>query len=133
MKQLAFLVAAGIGIAACASANPAQPFESKEASFAKATPAYTCASADAVLGTLTTYVRHTTHVQAPATEAALLPPLKKAHEALVATPCDKQGALAAMAEFDAAVDANASSVSAATRAMFRSLSKRIVGMINQVP
>jgi hypothetical protein len=133
MNRLRFLIAAGLGLAACGGSSPGQPFESNEASFAKNAPVYTCASADAVLGTLITYVQHATHVQAPATEAALLPPLRKAHVALVATPCDKQGALSALAEFNAAVDANAGSVSKATATMLRSLSNRIVAMIRLVP
>jgi hypothetical protein len=138
MKRLSLYFLSCVAVAACSGNNPTQPTMGASAveapAFTKSTqPAYTCASADVTLGSLVTYVRNSTHVQAPATETALLAPLSTAHQALVATPCDKQGALAAMAAFDAAVDANARSVSATQAFMFHVLSSRVINTIKLVP
>jgi hypothetical protein len=139
MKPISLLLLSCVAIASCGGNDPVQPSIGapavESAAFAKAPapqPVYTCASADIVLGSLITFVRNATHVQAPATEAVLLPPLRAAHVALVTTPCDKQGALAAMAEFNATVDATASTVSAAQVTMFHAIANRIVSTINLV-
>jgi hypothetical protein len=137
MKRLSLYFLSCVTVAACSGNNPTQPTMGASAvqapAFAKSSqPTYTCASADLTLGSLVTYVRNSTHVQAPATETALLAPLSTAHTALVATPCNKQGALEAMAAFDAAVTANASSVSATQAFMFRVLSARVVSTIKLV-
>jgi hypothetical protein len=138
MKRLSLLFVSCVTVISCGGSNVVQP--AIEASsidtpaFAKASqPVYTCANADAVLGTLITFVRNATHVQAPATEAVLLPPLQAAHAALVIKPCDKQGALTAMAAFNTAVDANAASVTAAQVTMFHALANRVITSINLVP
>jgi hypothetical protein len=138
MKRISLYFLSCVTVAACSGNNPTQPTMGASAveapAFAKSSqPTYTCASADLTLGSLITYVRNSTHVQAPATELALLAPLSTAHLALVATPCDKQGALAAMAAFDAAVNANAGSVSATQAYMFHILSARIISTIKLVP
>jgi hypothetical protein len=129
MKTLSALLSACFALAACGGTTPVQPAIAAP-SLAKATqPADACANADAVLGTLITLVQHATHVQAPATEAQLLPLLRAAHVALVAKPCGKEAAKAAMRAFNVAVDANASSLSAAQVTMFHSLANRVINTI----
>jgi hypothetical protein len=137
MKPLSLLLISSVAVAACGGTNPIQPAIGaavlEAPAFAKAAqPVYTCANADVVLGTLITFVRNATHVQAPATEAVLLPHLRAAHEALVATPCDTKGALDSMAAFTAAVNATAGTVSATQVIMFHSVANRVVASINLV-
>lgn len=132
MRRLSLLFLSCVAFAACGGSNPVEPAVAAPA-FAKASqPAYTCASADAVLGSLVTLVQHATHVQAPATEAVLLPLLRTAHAALVAKPCDKQRALSAMAEFNTAVDAWAGTVTAAQVIVFHSVANRVIETIKLV-
>jgi hypothetical protein len=136
MKRATLLVLASATLAACGANNPSGPVMGaiEAPTFAKtAQPVYTCATADAMLGSLITLVQHATHVQAPATEAALLAPLRDAHTALVAQPCDKQGALAAMQSFNAAVDASAGTITATQVLAFHSLANNIIAAINRVP
>jgi hypothetical protein len=137
MKRLALLIFSSVAFAACGGGSPAQPDVQTSAigapAFAKtAQPATTCASVDVNVSSLITLVRNATHVQAPATEVALLAPLHAAHVALTSNPCNKQGALAAMNAFNAAVDANASTITAAQVTIFHALANRIIGLINQV-
>jgi hypothetical protein len=138
MKRAGFLIVSSAVLAACGANNPSEPVIGASAieapAFAKAKqPVYTCATADAMLGSLITLVQHATHVQAPATEAALLAPLRAAHTALVATPCDKQGALTAMQSFNVAVDASAGTITATQVLVFHSLANNIIAAINLVP
>lgn len=137
MKRLSLLFASLVTVVSCGGSSPVQPAFGTSAveapTFAKVSqPVYTCASADVVLGTLITFVRNATYVQAPATETALLAPLNAAHVALKAAPCDKQGALVAMAEFKATVDATASTVSAAQVIMFHTIANRVISTINLI-
>ena len=137
LKRLTLLFLSYISVTSCGGGNPVQPAIDASAietpAFAKAAqPTYTCANADAVLGSLVTFVRNATHVQAPATEAVLLAPLSTAHAALIAKPCDKQGALTAMAAFNTAVDAKASTVTAAQVTVFHAVANRVISSINQV-
>jgi hypothetical protein len=85
-----------------------------------------------MVGSLITLVQHGTQAQ-PSVGAALLAPLRDAHTALVATPCDKQGALAAMRSFNAAVDASAGSLTATQVLAFHSLANRIIAYISLIP
>jgi hypothetical protein len=137
MTRLGLLILSSVTLAACSGNNPSGPTVGATAlqapAFAKAQPVYTCATVDAMVGSLITLVQHGTHVQAPAAETALLAPLRDAHTALVATPCDKQGALAAMGAFNAAVDASAGSLTATQVLAFHSLANRIIAAINLVP
>jgi hypothetical protein len=138
MKRSAFLIVSSAVLAACGANNPSEPVMGASAveasAFAKAKqPVYTCATADAMVRSLITLVQHATHVQAPATEAALLAPLLDAHTALVATPCDKQGALAAMQAFNVAVDASAGTLTVTQVLAFHSLANRIIAAISLVP
>jgi hypothetical protein len=138
MKRLTLLFLSYISITSCGGASPVAPSvgasDIEAPAFAKAAqPTYTCANADAQLGSLVTLVQHATHVQAPATEAVLLPLLRTAHASLIANPCDKQGALAAMAAFNTAVDAKASTITAAQVTVFHAVANRVISSINQVP
>jgi hypothetical protein len=137
MNRLGLLILSSVSLAACGRGNPVEPPMAAGAiaapAFAKAQPVYTCASADAMVRSLITLVSNATHVRSPATEAALLEPLRAAHAALVATPCDKQGALAAMAAFNVAVDASAGSLTATQVIAFHSLANRIIAAITLVP
>jgi hypothetical protein len=126
------LVVSCFALAACQGDSILRPVRPALATSTTTQPANSCASADAVLGTLITLVRNATHVQAPAAEAELLPPLRTAHLALVAKPCDKQGALTPMRKFNTTVDANAGVLSSAQVVMFHSLANRIIGTINLV-
>lgn len=132
MKSFGLLVSC-FALAACQADSVLRPVRPALATSTTTQPAYTCAGADVVLGTLITLVQNATHVQAPTAEAALLPPLRAAHVALIAKPCDKQGALAAMRNFNTTVDANAGVLSSAQVVMFHSLANRIIGTINLVP
>jgi hypothetical protein len=137
MNRFGLLVLTSVALAACGRGNPAEPAMDAGViaapAFAKASqPVYTCATPDAMVRSLMTLVSNATHVRAPATEALLLEPLRAAHTALVATPCDKDGALAAMASFNAAVDASASSLTATQVIAFHSLANRIIAAIKLV-
>lgn len=133
MTRFALLMALGIGLGACSDTAPAQPFTTPDASLAKAAAATTCADADAVVRSLITLVRNATMARPATVRNALLQPLNDAHAALVGGPCDKAGAIAAMAKFNAAIVANAGSITAAQAIIFRAVSDRIVSMINLVP
>jgi hypothetical protein len=138
MNRLGLLILSSATLAACGGSGPSSPTMEagslRAPAFAKAAqPVYTCASADAMLGSLITLVQHATHVQAPAVEPTLLAPLRDAHTALVAKPCNKQGALASMRSFNAAVDASATALSAAQVVMFHSLANRIISSVSLVP
>jgi hypothetical protein len=138
MKRAVLLVLSSAVLAACGANNPTGPAMVAGAGEAPASarakqPVYTCATADVMIGSLITLVQHATHVQAPATEAALLAPLRDAHTALVATPCNKLGAIAAMQSFNVAVDANASTLTTTQVIAFHSLANRIVIAISLVP
>jgi hypothetical protein len=137
MKRLALLLFSSVAFAACGGGSPAQPDAATAAveapAFAKAAqPATTCASVDANVSSLITLVRNATHVQAPATEIALLGPLQAAHAALIDRPCRKDDALAAMNAFNAAVDAHAGTITASQVIIFHTLANRIIGLIKQV-
>jgi hypothetical protein len=138
MKRAGFLIISSVVLAACGANNPSEPAMAASGidapAFAKSRqPVYTCATADVMLGSLITLVQHATHVQAPATEVLLLAPLRDAHTALVASPCDKQGALTAMQSFNAAVDASAGSLTASQVLAFHALANNIIAAIKLVP
>jgi hypothetical protein len=137
MKRVALLALSSAFLAACGANSPSEPVMAASGveapAFAKARQPATCATADAMVGSLITLVQRATHVQAPATEAALLAPLRDAHTALVSNPCDKEGALAAMQAFHVAVDASASTVTAAQVMVFHSVANSIIAAINLVP
>lgn len=138
MTRLGLIILSSATFAACGGNNPSglatdatavrQPVYSQAAQ-----PVYTCAGADAMVGSLITLVQHATHVQAPTAEVVLLAPLRAAHAALAATPCDKQGALAAMRSFNAAVDASTASLTATQVIAFHGLANRIIAAISLVP
>lgn len=138
MYRAGLLVLSSTLFAACGDTTLSEPMMGASAIEAPGAvkvsqPVYTCANADLMVGSLITLVKNATHYQAPATEALLLAPLRDAHAALVATPCDKEGALAAMRAFNAAVDASAGTLTATQVLAFHALANRIIAAITLVP
>jgi hypothetical protein len=137
MNRLGLLVLSSVALAACGSNSPSgltsDAATAQAPAFTRSTqPVYTCASADAMVRSLITLVQHATHSQAPVTETVLLAPLNTAHAALVATPCDKQGALDAMRSFNTAVDASTGSLTTTQVLAFHGLANRIIAAISLV-
>jgi hypothetical protein len=131
MKPPALLIVFGIGVAACAADALAQPQLSAPLYLRARLPGPTCTTADLMLGSV--IARNATRVQAPKAEQALLPALQKARDALRATPCDKEGAIAALSEFKAAVDARSEPISESQVVAFETLADRIIAVIGLVP